>query len=181
MKVIGIVGGPRREGNTARLVEEVLAGARENGNETHIFYLGDMEINPLQWDEDGYIYPDDDFTTIMPHLESMGSLILGTPIYYDHVSSRTKLFFDRLYYYSRSHGEEYYLKFPKGVKCVNIIAFGWNNSGAYDEVLDWMNERMTHYWRMEILGNLKSYGTGVNPTKENSELLIKARKIGRKI
>jgi len=181
MKVVGIVGGPRREGNTAILVEEVLAGARESGNESHIFYLGDMEIKPLEWDDDGYIYPEDDFTTIMPHLESMGSLVLGTPIYYDHVSSRSKIFFDRLYYYSMSHGDAYYERFPKGVKCINIISFGWNNAKAYDEVLEWMNERMNHYWKMEILGNLKSYGTGVNPSKYNSELLEKARELGRKI
>jgi multimeric flavodoxin WrbA len=181
MEVVGIVGGPRRDGNTAILVDEVLAGARESGNICHIFYLGDMEIKPLEWDGKGYIYPEDDFPHIMPHIESMGSLVLGTPIYFDHVSSRTKVFFDRLYYYSKSHGDEYYERFPKGVRGVNIISFGWNDPRAYDEVLEWMNGRMTNYWKMEILGNLKSHGTGVNPTKYNSELREKARELGRKI
>lgn len=181
MKVVGIVGGPRRNGNTARLVDEVLAGARKAGNETHIYHLGDMEIKPLEWDDTGYIYPDDDFTIIMPHLESMGALILGSPIYYDHVSTRTKLFIDRLYYYSKSHGQEYYERFPKGVKCINIITYGWNNTEAYDEVLEWMSKRMTNYWKMEVLGTLKNHGTEISPTRDNDELLKRARELGRRI
>ncbi|HUV33912.1 MAG TPA: flavodoxin family protein, partial [Candidatus Desulfaltia sp.] len=82
MKIIGVVGGPRKTGNTARLVEEVLAGAREAGHETHRFYLGEMEIRPLDHDGGGYVYPEDDFESMMPHLETMGGIVMGTPIYY---------------------------------------------------------------------------------------------------
>ncbi|MBN2334809.1 flavodoxin family protein [Candidatus Bathyarchaeota archaeon] len=180
MKVIGVVGGPRRGGNTARLVEEVLAGAREAGNETHVFYLCDMDVRPLEADGDGYLYPEDDFVSIMPHLESMGGIVVGSPIYYDHVCSRTKTFIDRLYYYSRSHGDMYRELFPGGVRCVNLVTCGKDDPGAYDEVLEWMNGRMTHYWGMEILGNLKAYGTGKRPVKENEALLIEARELGKR-
>jgi len=44
MKVLGVVGGARREGNTSRLVEEVLNGAREAGHEIILFRLADMDI-----------------------------------------------------------------------------------------------------------------------------------------
>jgi multimeric flavodoxin WrbA len=181
MKVIGVVGGPRRTGNTARLVEEILAGAREVGHETRIFYLGEMEIRPLGHDGERYVYPEDDFTSMMPHLESMGGLVNGTPIYYDHVSSRTKLFMDRLYYYSKSHGDEYRRRFPDGVKCVNVITCGWDNPNAYDEVLKWMDGRMRNYWRMKIVGGLKAHGTGNLPVAENMELLKRARGLGRSL
>jgi multimeric flavodoxin WrbA len=181
MKVLGIVAGPRRKGNTAVLVEEVLAGAREAGNEAVIFYLGDMDINPLGEADVGYLYPDDGFTSIMPHLESMGGFVLGTPIYYDHVSSRAKLFIDRLYYYGMSHGEEYRKRFPDDVKCVNIISYGWNRENAYDGVLEWMNGRLTHYWNMKIVGNLKAFGTGGKPANNNKELMDKARELGKRL
>jgi multimeric flavodoxin WrbA len=181
MKVLGIVAGPRRKGNTALLVEEVLAGAKEEGNDISIFYLGEMNISPLGDAEVGYSYPDDDFTKIMPHLETMGALVLGTPIYYDHVSSRAKLFIDRLYYYGKTHGEEYRKLFPDNVNCVNIISYGWDREDVYNNVLDWMNGRMTHYWNMKIIGNLKAYGTGSRPVKSNKEILFKARELGRKL
>ena len=181
MKVIGVVGGPRKTGNTARLVEEVLAGAREASHETHIFYLSEMEIGPLDHDGGGYVYPEDDFKSMMPHLETMGGIVLGTPIYYDHVSSRAKLFIDRLYYYSKSHGDEYRRRFPDGVKCVNIVTCGWDNHNAYDEVLEWMDGRMRNYWKMKIVDGLKAYGTGNLPVAENKELLKRAWELGRSL
>jgi multimeric flavodoxin WrbA len=179
MKVLGVVGGPRRTGNTARLVEEVLAGARDAGHETHVFYLGEMEMGPLGYDGEGYVYPDDGFASMMPHLETMGAIVIGTPIYYDHVSSLTKLFIDRLYYYSKSHGEEYRKRFPDDVKCVNIITCGWGNPNAYDEVLEWMDGRMRNYWRMRVLEGLKATGTANRPVAENRELLKRAYELGR--
>ncbi len=181
MKVLGIVAGPRKKGNTAKLVEEVLKGAAEAGHETEIFYMGDMEVKPLTDAEEGYGYPDDGFTEMMPLIESMGALVLGSPIYYDQVSSRAKLFIDRLYYYSKSHGQEYFDKFPKNVKFINAITCGWDNREAYTEVVDWLNGRMTHYWGMEIVGGLKAHGSGNKPVKENKELLQEARELGESL
>jgi len=179
MKVLGIVAGPRKEGHTARLVEAVLSGAREAGHETEIFYMSDMEVGPLGEAEGGYHYPEDDMTKLYPHLESMGALVLGTPIYYDHVSSRCKLFIDRLHHYSATHGNEYRRRFPDGVKCVNVITYAWDREDVYDGVLEWMNRRMEHYWRMEIAGSLKAYGTGLKVEAHSAQLLEEAREIGR--
>ena len=181
MKVLGVVAGPRKTGNTARLVEEVLKGAEEAGHETVLFYMGDMEVNPLTDAADGYGYPDDGFSEMMPHLESMGALVLGSPIYYDQVSSRAKLFIDRLYYYSRSHGNEYFERFPKDVKFISAVTCGWDNKDAYNEVVNWLNGRMTNYWKMEIVGGLKGYGSGSKPVKDNVELLEKARELGNSL
>ena len=181
MKVLGIVAGPRKAGHTAKLVEETLKGAEEAGHETVLFYLSDLEIKPLDDAEDGYSYPKDGFTELMPHIESMGALVLGTPIYYDHVSSRAKLFIDRLYYYSGSHGEEYRAKFPDGVKFVNAVTCGWDRADVYGEVVKWLNGRMTNYWKMRIHGSLKAHGTGNNPVIENEKLLKKARELGKSL
>ncbi len=181
MKVIGILAGPRRTGNTARLVEEVLAGAKDAEYETHLFYMSEMDIKPLEADETGYVYPDDDFTELMPYLESMDVFVLGSPIYYDHVSARTKILIDRLYYYSTSHGAEYRKLIPDGIKFVGVFSCGWDNPNVYGEVVEWLEERMSHYWNMEPVGSLKAYGTGRKPASENKELLKKARALGESL
>jgi multimeric flavodoxin WrbA len=181
MKVLGIVAGPRKTGHTARLVEETLRGAEEAGHETVLVYLSEMEIKPLDEGENGYSYPVDGFNELMPYIESMGALVFGTPIYYDHVSSRAKLFIDRLYYYSNSHGEEYRGRFPDGAKFVNAVTCGWDKADVYGEVVDWLNGRMTHYWKMTVHGSLKAHGTGNNPVKSNEELLKKARELGKSL
>jgi len=181
MKVLGIVAGPRKTGNTARIVEEVISGAKGAGHETLLFYLCEMDVGPLEADSDGYVYPEDGFVELMPHLESMGALVIGTPIYYDHVSARAKLFIDRLYYYSKSHGEEYRELFPDNVKFIGVFSCGWDNPNAYDGVIDWLNGRMRHYWKMDIVGSLKAHGTGNKPVKDNEGLLKKARALGERI
>jgi multimeric flavodoxin WrbA len=181
MKVIGIVAGPRTTGNTARLVEEVIYGSKDVGHETLLFYMSEMDVNPLESDEDGYIYPEDSFVELMPHLESMDALVLGTPIYYDHVSARAKLFIDRLYYYSKSHGEEYRELFPDNVKFIGIFTCGWDNPNVYSEVVDWLNGRMSHYWNMTIVDFIKAHGTGNKPVEDNMTLLKKARLLGKSL
>jgi len=181
MKILGIVAGPRKKGNTATLVEETLEGAKDAGHETILYYLSDLEIKPLEAGKDGYVYPEDGFKKLMPHIESMDALVLGTPIYYDHVSSRAKLFIDRLYYYGKSHGEEYREKFPDGVKFISVITCGWDNSDAYDEVVNWLEDRMKHYWNMSIHGALRAYGTGKHPVVDNNALLDKARELGKSL
>jgi multimeric flavodoxin WrbA len=181
LKVLGIVGSPRREGNTARLVEAVLEGAKEAGHHSEIFYLSDLDIGPIKSEDGRLVYPEDDMARLYPHIETMGAIVLGTPIYYDHVSARTKTFMDRLHYYSRTHGEEYRRRFPSGVKCVNVITYEWDEDDAYDDVLDWMKNRMEHYWEMEIVAGLKAEGTGRKPVEKRADLLEEAREVGRSL
>ena len=47
MKVIALIGSPRKGGNTDTLAEEFLRGAREAGAETEKVYLDDFRIRPI--------------------------------------------------------------------------------------------------------------------------------------
>ncbi|MGQ9680795.1 MAG: flavodoxin family protein [Candidatus Bathyarchaeia archaeon] len=180
MKVLGIVGSPHRDGNTATLVKAVIEGAREKGHETILFNLIDFKIEPLSTAEGKRVsYPEDDMVKLYPHIETMGALVLGTPVYYDNVSDRTKLFIDRLHYYSKTHGGEYRSRFPENVKAVTIIAYEWENPDGYDEILRWMNQTLEGYWGMRIIGSLKADSTTKKPVRERRDLLEKARQLGR--
>jgi hypothetical protein len=48
MKVLGVVGSPRKGGNTDILVERVLSGAQKEGNTTNKIFLNDLNIKPCQ-------------------------------------------------------------------------------------------------------------------------------------
>lgn len=182
MKVLGIVGSPHRDGNTATLVKTVLEGARENGHEIFLFNLIDFKIEPLSSAEGKRVsYPEDDMMKLYPHIEMMGALVLGTPIYYDNVSDRTKIFIDRLHYYSKTHGEEYRSRFPDDAKAVTIITYEWENPEGYDETLKWLNQTLEDYWRMKVVGSLKADSTTKKPVKERRDLLEKARQLGRSL
>ena len=47
MKVIGLVGSGRKDGNTNTLVERILEGAKANGHETNKAFLADLRISPI--------------------------------------------------------------------------------------------------------------------------------------
>jgi multimeric flavodoxin WrbA len=179
MNVVGVVGSPKKAGNTALLVEAVLDGAREVGHDTTICYLSEFNISPLTAENDVICYPQDDMGVLYPHIERMDALVLGTPIYYDHISARTKLFIDRLHYYSQTHGQEYYDKFPRNVKLISIITYEWDKTDAYDAVVHWINERMNQYWKMQLVASLKAEGTHKTPVSERYMLLMNAKELGR--
>jgi multimeric flavodoxin WrbA len=48
MKMLGIIGSPRKGGNIDTLIEQVLAGARAHGADTDKLYLDDLRIRPCQ-------------------------------------------------------------------------------------------------------------------------------------
>ncbi len=180
MKVLGIVGGAKRDGNTAKLVEEVLAGAREAGHETILFKLGELEIGHLG-DKDGETtFPNDDFEKIKPHIESMGALVLGAPIWFSTVDSRTHAFIQHLYWYSSYYSEENKAKLPKGAKAINCITYGWDKPHIYDDVLDWLKEMEKGFGMKKIKG-IAASNTGEKPVETRKNLLKKARDAGRNL
>jgi len=176
--VLGIVAGPRCSGNTAALVEEVLRGAGDAGRETGLLCLGKLAIGPLVESSGGEPFgvtgPEDDMLGIFRSLEGMGAFVFGSPIYYDHISARTKTFIDRLIYYNDKKD-----RFPGGIPAVLAITYEWNKATAYDDVMDWMVERFEHYFKMEVVGKLVAEGTSRTPVSDRPELLEKAYEAGR--
>ena len=181
-RVLGIVASPHNSGNTATLIKEVLKGAEEKGYETDLKCLGDLKINPLipcASDKPyGVTGPKDDMELIYPSLEKMNTFVLGTPIYYDHISARAKIFIDRLIYYSKENTRD---RFPKNVPAVIIITYEWDKREAYSSVVGWIKGRLEHYWKMKVVATLQAENTVKNPVANREDLLKKALQIGRNL
>lgn len=101
MKVIGIVGSPRLNGNTQILVEEALAAARELGAETEVFLVGQKNIAPCDGCEfcqgGGGCRMDDDMQELYTRLQEADGIVFGSPVYYWDVSAQAKTVIDRMY------------------------------------------------------------------------------------
>jgi multimeric flavodoxin WrbA len=181
-KVLGIVASPHNSGNTATLVGEVLKGAEEKGYETDLKCLGDLKINPLiasasdkQYGVNG---PKDDMELIRSSLEKMNTLVFGTPIYYDHVSARAKIFIDRLIYYNKESTKN---RFPKNARAIIIITYEWDKPEAYSSVVEWIKNTLEEYFKMKVVASLQAENTVKNPVANREDLLEKAREIGRNL
>ncbi len=101
MKILGIVGSPRKGGNTEILVEEALAAAREAGAQTEIILLADKNIAGCDGcgscGETGACKIKDDMQNIYPQLEAADAVVFGTPVYFGGVTSQAKALIDRTY------------------------------------------------------------------------------------
>lgn len=92
MKVIGINGSARRDGNTAILLRSVLAVLNDEGIETELIQLAGTEIAPCRacWACGGGrgCVQRDGFAKVFEKMRSADGILLGSPVYLANVSSR---------------------------------------------------------------------------------------------
>ncbi len=99
IRVLGILGSPRRGGNTEILLDEVLSGARSQGAETEKLILNELRIAPCQGCakclDDGECAILDDMALVYPKLAAADCLVLASPIYFSSLTAQTKIMVDR--------------------------------------------------------------------------------------
>ena len=102
MKAIGFIASPRKEGNTAWIVNKILEGAEERGAETQVWHSGELDIKPCQGclgckrGELGCVI-NDDMRKLYGALGTADALVLGSPVYMGQMSGQAKIFTDRLF------------------------------------------------------------------------------------
>lgn len=179
MKVVGIIGGPRADGNTYKLVRAVLDGALDAGHTVVTWRLRDVYIGHLGHFAEEILPPNDDFEKMQADLESMGAIVIGSPIWYGHVDTRTFNFINRTYVYNKGYSPEMAEKWPSA-KAVNVLTYGKKEEDAYDNILDWYKMIWDYYGMSESI-NLVAADTGNIPVDRRKDLIEKANEIGRNL
>lgn len=108
MKVLLINGSPRKDGNTARALNEVASALNAEGVETEIVNLG---TKPVQGCISCYrcrelkrcALNDDLYNAVRSKLETADGLIVGTPVYYASPNGSLIALLDRLFFSSKKH------------------------------------------------------------------------------
>jgi multimeric flavodoxin WrbA len=106
--VLGVVGSPRRNGNTERLVAEALRVIEEKGVKTELLRLAGKEIKPcdacLACRKTGECHTKDDFQPIFDKMVKADGIILSSPVYYGSATPQIKALIDRAGYLSGAKG-----------------------------------------------------------------------------
>lgn len=99
MNVIGICGSPRRGGNSEKLLDEALRGARSAGAKTKKLILNELNFKPCQacggCDKTGRCVIRDDMSLVYKHMDAADRVIISSPIYFGSVSAQLKMMIDR--------------------------------------------------------------------------------------
>ena len=99
MKVLGIMGSPRRQSNTEILLDKALEGAREAGAEVEKVLVSKLKISPCleiyACRKDGNCAIKDDMQLLYKKLLEADHVIFASPMFFYGVTSQAKAMIDR--------------------------------------------------------------------------------------
>ncbi|MCW4010162.1 MAG: flavodoxin family protein [Candidatus Bathyarchaeota archaeon] len=175
VKVLGLVGSPRKGGNTDLLVSAVLYGAGAGGHEIEKINLYDIDILPCM-DCKGCKKGNfqcalkDGMKKLYPKLEEADVLVFGTPLYWYGSTAKMKLMVDRLRPYVAS-------KKLKGKKTMLLVP---SEEGADAcSCLVCMFELSFKYLEMELSGKLLVQASERAEVKNQPKVLDEAFALGK--
>lgn len=102
-KILVLNGSPRKNGNTATLVDAFVEGATENGNEVREAYIQDMDIKQcLGCDvcmntHAGCVQKDEGMAKIYEDLSWCDVIVFASPVYFAYFTAQLKTVIDRMW------------------------------------------------------------------------------------
>ncbi|MBE6867050.1 MAG: flavodoxin family protein [Oscillospiraceae bacterium] len=106
MKVLLINGSPRKEGNTAIALNEMVKVFEKEGIETEIMHIGGKDIRGCiacgKCRQLGHCVFDDAVVEAGKKLAQADGLVVGSPVYYASANGTVTSFMDRLFYSNSS-------------------------------------------------------------------------------
>jgi len=143
MNIIGIIASPRKNGNTAWVVNKILKGAKERGAKIRPWYFSDHDISPCRGclcchdGSDRGCSINDDMQELYGAIEQADALILGSPVYMGQMSAQAKIITDRLFAQIHPRFSPHYKEKAVKQKLVLVFTQGNPDPGMFREYFDY--------------------------------------------
>jgi multimeric flavodoxin WrbA len=182
-KVLVFMGSPRKNGNSAALARQIIAGAEAAGAEVEAFYLHGMDIRPCRGcdachkEESQGCAIQDDMQALYPRLREADAIVLASPIYWFTVSAQTKLLMDRWYALESSEGSAL-----RGKRIGIALAYGDSdpfNSGAVNALRTFQDA--CRYIGAHIVGAVYGSASEAGEIRGNDALMGRAYELGQRL
>ncbi len=164
MKVLAINGSPRKQWNTAMLLNKALEGAASQGAETEMVHLYDLDFKGCKscfacklkgGKSYGHCAQRDGITPVLEKLENVDALILGSPIYFGTVTGEMRSFFERAAYPYLVYDAQRSSLFPKKIKTGLIFTLGADENRMKEMQID-RHLMMTEMTMGRLFGSAES-------------------------
>jgi multimeric flavodoxin WrbA len=175
MKVLGLSGSMRKNGNTAQLIRVILGQCKEAGIKTEFVSLAGKHILPclgcLKCKEKKWcVIEGDDWGGVAQKVLDCDVLVIGSPTYYYDINGHLKNFIDRTY--SLYHDRK--LSGKKG------IAVAVNASKGAERTVKTIEGFLSAH-EFASLGSVTGTGTDAGDIMGDAKALAHAKKTGDKI
>lgn len=181
IKILGIVGSPRKKGNTHILVSRILDGAQEENALTEILFLNDLYIRECDgcyvcW-KGKQCSKKDDMNKVYPKIIKSDVIIFGTPVYWYGPTGLMKCFIDRFVYFNCPENREKI----RGKSAIIAVPFEEKNPRTAHLLVKFFKKSL-QYLEMNLIGTILVPGVSKRgDILEKEELLEKGYKLGKKI
>ncbi len=180
-RALGIVGSPRRGGNTDILVDHILRGSADAGARVEKVHLSDLSIAPCQacysCETTGRCTHEDDMEDLFEKMDACGVWVLGTPVYWWGPSAQMKAFVDRWFAKSANRDDRDILS---GRRVVLAVPLGDTDPktarhvvGMFKDALEYVNSGV-----FECVLATGAYDAG--DVEKQDDVLEKARHAGER-
>jgi multimeric flavodoxin WrbA len=136
MKLIALCGSARKQGNTAKMLHQVIEGAKSVGAETEFVNLFDLNYKDCiscyacklkNSKSFGHCIVNDELKPLLERIEQSDVIVLGSPIYYGNLSGQMRSFTDRLLFQYLDYGGTGTGPKPKNFKTALIATMNVND------------------------------------------------------
>jgi multimeric flavodoxin WrbA len=189
LKLLILVGSPRRTGNSATLADSARRGAELGGIQVTLRFIDDYLTSFLRdcrscRRPDGECAIDDQFRTLFldDFLPAQG-VIFCSPVYWYGLSAQTKAFFDRTFcYYAASHPRSAQVIEGMSRKRIGLIlASEETYPGASLGIVHQVQE-YSRYTHSDFVGIVRGIGNSRNEvTRDPGDPTYAAEQLGREI
>ncbi|MBM4340972.1 MAG: flavodoxin family protein [Deltaproteobacteria bacterium] len=159
MRAIGIVGSPRRNGNTEYLMNVALSILEREGIDSELIPLAGKEIKPCDGclrckKEIRCVIEGDDFEVIYRKMRETDGIILGSPVYFSSATPQLISLLDRAAYVSRQTREFFSGKIGGPI----VVARRAGHNFTFAQLLLWffINDMIivgSSYWNVALAGS----------------------------
>ena len=156
MKVIGICGSPRMNGNSAAMLDAALNGAREQGAEVQRINLFDLQYSgckscfackKLGGESFGKCALRDDLTDVLRLVLDADAVIISTPLYFGETPGAVRNLFERLWFPGLKYAKDFSTAYKKRVKVGLIYTMNVPDHRFYQNTIK------SHQQNFMMLGN----------------------------
>lgn len=157
MKLIAVCGSARKQGNTAKMLYQVIEGAKSAGAETEYVNLFDLQYTDciscyackLKGSKSfAHCTLNDGLKPLLMCIEKSEALVLGSPVYYGNLSGQMRSFTDRLLFQYLDYGGTGKGPKPKNFKTALIATM---NMESDDSIKRGVNDSLV--WFSGVIGH----------------------------
>lgn len=180
IKILGLVGSPNINGNTAKLVNAILDGAAENGAEKVIYNLASLNIKGCdaccRCQESGCCLIDDDMQELYQEIQVADTVVLGSPVYMWQMTAQTKLLIDRLTAFLKPD----FSSRLDNKKLILVFTQGSSDRDAFKPYFEY-TAGLLYYLGFDVLETVIAAGTDNLEVSFRPRLIEKAKELGKLI